>query len=360
MRVVVLLTVCVAAAAAQTHSLSGLLDAYASGRFDILNAHTVPERLDELRGRLPRDAERWINAAPSAGQRRRQVVAATVALELARRYLDVNWDSARGLIVWGSELLRKGGSPDNAERLWHLAALSLMQAAVDYQLQSEESRKAWIRFPDEPRFMLADAVAMESTTFPDWPREEPWPDDEQALRNAARMVDARTRTTPPTVREQAIEFRRRERMHMTITRLEDLSNLLDLRGEALLRLGALHLRLRRPELAREQFEAVLALDEEPFIVYLAHYFTGQALEQEGNAADAVAAYRAALAAWPRAQAASVALASLLFLADERAEAHAIIESALTEPVAEDPVRIYCLGDLRLWPQRIDDLREAVQ
>jgi hypothetical protein len=63
---------------------------------------------------------------------------------------------------------------------------------------------------------------------------------------------------------------------------------------------------------------------------------------------------------PRAQAASTALASLLFRTGERTEAASIIEAMLaSDPVAPDPWRGYADADDRFWPALIAALHKAI-
>jgi tetratricopeptide (TPR) repeat protein len=274
----------------------------------------------------------------------------------------VDWGEGRQLIEWGSGLLRKG-TADETERLWHLAALSLIHGAYDYELQVKQQKEAWRRFDTEPRFFLAVVLMLESETWPDPDRGEPWDANDAALEQAAESVAARRTTRQPIpsdVREKAMEYQRRAKMRSVIELLEDLSNEEAIRADALLRLGFLHLRLRHAEIAVEQFEDVLALTQDPVLLYLAHFLTGQAHEQDGDRANAIAAYRAALEALPSTPSASVAIASLLFLADGRDEAASLIDAAVKKPAALDPWRDYQSGDFRFWSARFDALRKALQ
>jgi Flp pilus assembly protein TadD len=149
-------------------------------------------------------------------------------------------------------------------------------------------------------------------------------------------------------------------MRQAIEALEDLSNAEAIRPEVVLRLGYLHLRLQHVEIAIEQFDEVLGITDDPFLLYLAHFLGGMAREQQGDRGNAIAAYRAAIAVVPRAQSATLALASLLFLGDDRAEAAKLIDAAVTLPVANDPWRGYQSGDFRFWSPRLVSLREALE
>jgi tetratricopeptide (TPR) repeat protein len=97
------------------------------------------------------------------------------------------------------------------------------------------------------------------------------------------------------------------------------------------------------------------------IRYLADLFRGQILRSLGRSDDAVAAFRAALATWPGAQSARVALMTLHVNRGERDEAAALAEAAQTAPDSEfDPWWTYWLGDFRAYPAMLDKLREMAR
>jgi hypothetical protein len=80
-----------------------------------------------------------------------------------------------------------------------------------------------------------------------------------------------------------------------------------------------------------------------------------------RSADAERAYRGALAAVPGSQAASVALAALLFRSDRRSEASELITSMLARhPPVADPWRSYAHADDRFWSLLITRLRGEVR
>jgi tetratricopeptide (TPR) repeat protein len=344
-------------------SVREMLDRYPAHVPDF--SHLKTERdVEQLREQFEREAPGWIRTGDAAATRRREIAAATFGLEIARAGFDVAWSQGRRLIAWGSTLLRHSPRPDEGERLWHLAALTLMQGAVDYRLLVELKDDVWLkRFPNEPRLLFALLVLLEGDTWPEPDRGVPWDSDEVSLELGHKMYQARRVNrsgNTADMRAKSFEFERRQKMRQVMTLLEDLSNATEIRADAILRLGVLHLRLQHPEVARDQFEDVLRLTSEPFLVYLAHFFTGQALERDGERAAAIDAYRAALAAMPRAQSASFALASLRFIQDRRDEASKLIDAAIQLPTAPDPWRSYQTGDFRLWPERVSALRKMLQ
>jgi len=351
-----------AASPEQLPSTGDLLDRYARGDFAAFALPRTAVDLGRFRQALEHDAGPWLRKGDARRARQRQLTAATIALEAAHASLDIDWAEGRKLIEWGAGLLRRA-SPDEGERRWHLAAAAVMQGARDHALLVEQQKLAWPRFPDEPRLLLALVVMVEGSTWPDPKRSEPWNDNDAELEQAAEMYAARRRLRQPPqpdLREQSAEYQRRTVMRQGIEALEDLSNAESVRAEVLLRLGYLHLRLQHVEIAVEQFEEVLEIATDPFLVYLAHFLSGTVHEQQGDRANAIAAYRSALATVPRAQSATFALASLLFLGEAREEAARLIDSAVASPLADDPWRSYPSGDFRFWHERLAGVREALK
>lgn len=351
-----------ASAAGQPPSTGDLLDRYARGDFAAFAAPKTASDLDRFRQALEHDGEAWARGGDARTQRRRQLIVATIAVQTAHASIELEWSQGRRLLEWAAALLRKGAA-DEGERRWQLAALSVMQGANDHDLVIQQQKLAWPRFPEEPRLLLAMAVALEASTWPDTDRNQPWEENDAELQDAVEQEKARrVMRQPPdrSVREKVLEYERRTRVRQAIQALEDLSNAEAIRAESLLRLGYLHLRLHNFEIAAEQFEDVLDMTRDPFLVYLAKFLQGTASERQGDRANAEAAYRAALAVAPRAQSASFALASLVFLGSGRAEAAALVEAAVSAPVADDPWRGYQRGDFRFWPERLAALREVLR
>jgi tetratricopeptide (TPR) repeat protein len=92
--------------------------------------------------------------------------------------------------------------------------------------------------------------------------------------------------------------------------------------------------------------------------YFASLVRGQLLRASGRFDDATAAYRAALAAWPGAQSAQVALMTLSLIRGNREEAGALAETIQMAAVDQyDPWWTYWLGDYRAYPAVLEKLRE---
>jgi tetratricopeptide (TPR) repeat protein len=335
-----------------------LLDRYAHGEFAaVVSALGNLKDFDGLRKQLQNDGPAWIDASDPATRPRRELAAATFALEAARAdewhewkfvqkggktggflpFDTLYWKAPPLLITWGASLLRSPLSPLPAttQRLWQFAAIAVAERAEDFEFligSPFETRIdpgdeiAYVKpllqqFPDEPRFLLAEAIALEWRTWP------------QPGRDGTR--EARTA-------------------------LEALSNDESVGAEALVRLGDLELRGGAAGEAIPHFERAETLTRDPYLVYLARFLKGQAFERQKKTAEAIRAYRGALAAVPGAQSASVALAALLFLSDQRTEAAVVLTANLSGgPQPVDPWRTMADGDDRFWPEIIGRLRAEI-
>lgn len=345
-------------------SVTTFLDRYAAGDFEAV-VRDLSGDLDfsALLDQLKREGPAWIDAAGPQGRERRELVAATFALEAARadewhewkwiqrpplmtilsltgtvEYQPPNilyWRPAPLFIEWACERLRKDVTPRPIERWWQLAALAVAQRSEDVHflvgdpniglgiesgeignLQAEIKHLDHVtdRFPNEPRFMLAQGIAR-----PQWPTDA-------AKAFMAVMEDK------------------------------------DVGGEATMRLGALFMHDRRNiEGSLNAFAKAEDLTRDPYVIYLARFFTGQIRERQRRIDDATDAYRGAVAAWPHAQAGTMALASLLFEAGRRVEAQTLAGAMLaTRPSAVDPWRGFVHADDRFWPQLVGRLRAEIR
>jgi tetratricopeptide (TPR) repeat protein len=351
--------VCLAAAAPQPKSPSAttLLDLYASGEFDavvsILGDWTDFHGFLED---LQRTGPAWLDAGGAADRARRELTAATVALEAARvgarqdwKLLQrlpavgsvqppdsLSWRAPPLLIKWGNDLFKRDASPRPIERWWQLAAVAVAERSEDFEFllgtpfeergnpqdELEYLNALFKRFPTESRFVLAQGIALESRT---------WPNPRRSGSREAQLV---------------------------YERLQDDESV---GAEASLRLGVLRMRQGGAGVgaAIKLFDHVDEVTRDPFLVYLSRYFSGQAFEASKRPADAERAYRTALMIVPRAQSASVALAAALAKRGARTEAAAIIEEHLSAIQPVDPWRIYAHGDDRFWPEIVARLRQEI-
>jgi hypothetical protein len=319
-----------------TRWIGAVLDAYMDAdpalydqrlqRAGISNNGTI---MNAVRISLEREGPRWIWQVPAQQDARRLVVGA-VALTAADFGGVQNWRDARSLVEWACELVRKNVTPSDAERTFHWGAVSLLEAAADTGPLQAHVAHALERFPSEPRFILARAVATELRTWPD-PR------------------DGRTpRERDPTL------------VGLAVTRLSEARAFKEVSAEALTRLALLAVRNGNPSEALPYLRDAEAAGPDPFIGYLIQLFKGRALERLGRPADAIDAYRRAVAILP-AQTAQLALAAALARRGEHAAAVTQAE-ATTRSVAitVDPWLAYGRGDGRMWDDIARLLREQIR
>lgn len=332
----------VAAPSAQPDRIAAMLDQYSSGHFaDVAASFEQTTDFGAVLTGLQQSGPAWIAAGGAADAPRRQLAAATFALEAARagelerwklvqKFMglpNIYWHPPAQLVEWGCTLLRANPVPRPSERVWHLAALAVADRVVDSEFlvgspwedranprdEIKQLEHAVARFPNERRFALAQGIAAEWGLF-------------------------------PTPRSGAKET---QQIFDTLKDDEQVG------AEARVRLGFMQLRNGKLPAALEMFDTAERRSREAYVVYLARYFRAQVFERQKNIDAAERAYRSALAVVPKAQSASFALAALLAARDRRAEASAIVDAALTaSPRPMDPWRAYGEADARFWPDLI--------
>jgi tetratricopeptide (TPR) repeat protein len=282
--------------------------------------------LARFRDDFPVEAGEWIDLADPQHRDRRRAIAATVALEVANQGGPNQWRrEGEALLEWACSLIRKSDRRTNAERLWHWAAIALLSGAANGERLEGHVQHARARFPDEPRFLLANALAAELRT---------WPDSREGNSIPTRYRD------------------------LAIARLKEAALHDSTRAEAELRLGYLTLRTKRPTEALEHLSRVQTSDAH--LKYLAYLFQGRALDRMHRAAEAVEAYRSAIGLAPKAQTAQLALALALARNGERAEAERAGLVAVTMEPGYDPWLDYGDGDARFWRPILAALRQALK
>ena len=362
--------ICLAGVSSRANSLSviELLELYKAGKFTAVLAELEAEpNFKELLKQLQEQGPGWIAAGSADERPTRELTAATLALEAARigewREWKFIWkqppmcagdagstaDSKGGciqplsllewkppplLIEWACKLMRQQETPRPIERWWQLAALAVAQRSEDPHFlvgdpaigagrgtAEIDNTKAEIkhlehvrkRFPEEMRFVLAEGIA----------RDRMWPDD------AVQAYGA-------------------------------LANDPDVGGEAMMRLGVMFIRRNNSAEALKHLDRAEYMTRDRYVIYLSKYFRGRLAERQQKGESAEAAYRAAVAAWPHGQSATMSLASLLFLDGRRAEAQELAGAMLAaDPAPNDPWREYVHADNRFWPILIRKLREEI-
>jgi len=298
------------------------------------------------------DADDWAarGATPEEVQRRR-IAAAALALEFAALRMEDEWLVLRPLIEWGCVLVRGAERPDSppaepsdAELAWHRAALAAIQGARDQQFARRPVISA--DRPDMP--FSADHIAHVAERFPADPAvlfaQGFFQEFQVPVEGRMRLIDI---DTAARASARAVEF------------YQGAAAGPELAADAALAIGYIHLRMKRLDEALPALEKA-AEGGDAFVRYLAHLFRGRALEQRGGTDEALAAYRAALAAIPNAQAASMALAALLHRGDQVDAAIDIMTTSFAARPAEDPWREYGFGQFRHWTRYRDRMREALR
>ena len=362
--------VCLTSMSSRAHGLSvvEMLDSYKAGKFAAVVAELEGDiDFKDLLKQLQDQGPAWIDAGGPDERERRELVAATFALEAARADEWREWkfiwkqkqicasdagplaDSKGGcinplgvlewkapplLIEWACRRLRKDETPRPIERWWQLAALAVAQRSEDgqflvgdtsiglgvgsgeilnAQLEIKHLEHVRKRFPEEMRFVLAEGIA----------RDRFWQDD--AMQAYGALYN------DPVVG-----------------------------GEAMMRMGVMLVRMGRREDALKHFDRAESLTRDRYVIYLVKYFRGRIAESQRRNDDALEAYRAAVAAWPRAQSATLALASLLFQNGRRAEAQGLAAAMLeANPQPIDPWKEYVHADNRFWPLLVGKLRAEI-
>lgn len=130
--------------------------------------------------------------------------------------------------------------------------------------------------------------------------------------------------------------------------------------EARLGLGRTRWRQGRLDEAAGDLARAAADARDPALVYLAQLFLARVHDDASRPAEAERAYRAALLAWPAAQAAAFGLAELQARRGEGGGSRATVERALAPAAdadARDPHTFYHLGPASRAREEMDALRE---
>ena len=313
-------------------SVQEILRDYERGEFNAaVTAASVGTDLRVLIKDLNQAVPDWLPTG-KADERRRLAIA-SLSLEVVMTRRNALWsDSGKLLLEWACSLLRRNETPLPAERLWHLAAIGVIQGASDAGSLERHLGHAEARFPNEPRFILARAIAIELRTWPE-PRD-------------GRYVNG---ARPPS-----------EVVGMA-ARFEKAVAIPEIRAEAYLRWAFYDLRSNQIARALDHLDRVQGTND-AYLIYLRHLFRGRALTRADRLGEAIDAYQSAMATVPQAQTARLALGSLLARENRRQDAVAVVSNALTLPggAFDDPWTIYGGADQRFWPTLATELRREVR
>jgi tetratricopeptide (TPR) repeat protein len=238
-------------------------------------------------------------------------------------------DAASELLLEHSRLIQHPIAPDAFEHLWYWAALAAATNANRTSVVTRLADAALERFPDEPRFVLARAIAQDLS-------------DSDGLATAAR--DGR------------LTARLAESANDLMARYDEAIRFEATRVEATVRQALLLHRMGRDQDALDRLSASGDRAGDPFVTYLRHLFRGQTLDAMGRVDEAADAYRAALAYAPGAQSAQVGLMTCLIRLGDRAGAEALAEAIQQPSEVFDPWWAYWSGDYRFHAELLDRLR----
>ena len=335
----------------QTPQVTDFIDAYFQGRYDeAVKRAAAVEDLGPLRLRVVQDVPVWIRADPALTEQRRAAAAAFL-LELTHARLESDWGRLVDLVEFMCVELRAGTPSPSFERAWHRASVALAGRARARlwllgefaQLPHQPARRptaessptvspkhlmhALERFPDDPQLRLARIVA--------WT----WDRDQEPVRN----VEPR-RDLPVTLARRAPPQRE------AITALQPLTEDAVVGAEALFRTGQIHFSMGEHAAALQAFEQAQPRATDPAIRYVAFFSAGRALEALKQPARAIEQYRKALDVMPNAESAAIALASLLFVRDDRESAVSLFDRTFpNQSAAADPGRLVGYGSFMHWP-----------
>jgi tetratricopeptide (TPR) repeat protein len=250
---------------------------------------------------------------------REAAFALTVAEAAASQPLNMADREFAAILTRYSRLLRHPIEPDELERAYLWAQSCLAQGAFQRVSAETAADAALARFPGDPRFVLAAAIAL----------------DQQR-----RSSLLETHVAQVTARYTAA------------------AAFAETRAEAMIRLSWLQHRLGRSA------EALSTLDRAPIagrdldMDYLHHLFRGHYQLALGRPDEAIAAYRSAATVLPGAQSARIALMNTLALKGEISQATAVGNETETMSTGADPWWTFWFGDQRWLPQALKALGEA--
>jgi len=260
---------------------------------------------------------------------------AAFALELAGAALfsrpQPTQDAGRGLLQRFSRLIQPTFEPDDYEHVWLTTLLALLQGRLSPSLAEPFVDRALVRFPNEPRFLLARAIVTD-----------------QAWRGFGTMSfgDRMTVTEIPIKRADLVIAR-----YQAVAAASP-----ELASEAYIRLGWFLYRIGRVDEALKAFDAAPPVPADTAMEYLRHLFKSHVFTSQDKLDDAVTEARTAHTIIPDAQSARIALMNALALRGDAADAETVADNIETAPRTADPWWAYWLGDFRWY----GDAREALR
>lgn len=363
-----------------------LLDEYLAGRFDE-TVQAVRAAGDDAGRKLRQQwalfVPGWIDAdEPHRAQR--ILAAATFALETENvRAERGDWaqttpDLCAGpcVVNWAYSLFAQRGRPDDAERAWLLAAISLAEGVRDWRFLHRYVAPAAAntrlrpgtgpppirglidialdRFPNDPalRLHLAMAAASRFAVTVESGRltVDPF---------APVVASTNVMVIGPNGRPQMAVLPRYESRDETFALFRAVQDDPAVGAEARVRLGYLLWAFDQDAAAKTELAAAAKAARDVDTRYLAHFLAGWAALNSRDLKEANTQLTRALEVRPGSQSATLALAAVQLQQGEGASAYDLAQASLAK-ADDDPWRLFLYGHHAKLPSRIVDLRRRIQ
>jgi tetratricopeptide (TPR) repeat protein len=288
-----------------------------------------------------------VPGSPSADRARefRRRVVVSFAIELAAIGSRRHAAAAGRLVEWACPYVRTHTPLNDFDRAWQLAALAVLEGSIDSQTLRDHVTHAQPVFADEPRLLLARAIADEQFNAP--------AESLARTATAANLLKAKE----AMAREAGENVRTSER---AIARFQEAAREPALRVEAALRAGHVQMRLGRFDAALASWAGLEQYSDDPALLYLLHLFRGIAYENRGRYAESRRSYEAALKISPNSHSATLRLAGLSFRYGVGEDASATIDALLADnDPRRDPWWSYYAADWRFFYPRMARVRTLV-
>ena len=310
---------------------------------------TAPD-LDAVRRELSRlDGSAIAVEAAIPPERAREIrrrVLTTFALEVAAVGSTRHAAPAGRLVEWACAYVRTHVPLNEFDAAWQLAALSVLEGAIDSHALGEHVSHARPVFPSEPRLLLARGIVEEQFNAP----------AEAYVRGETAASLQRAREA--AARAEGESYRAAER---AILRFQEAAADQSLRAEALLRGGHVELRLSRYDAALATMKDLEQHTDDPAILFLANLFRGIAYEGRARLDEARQAYESALTISPNAHSATLRLAAMGFRYGHGSDSPVLLQSLLRDSdPRRDPWWSYYAADWRFYYPRIARVRAYVR
>ncbi|HUF23406.1 MAG TPA: hypothetical protein VMN81_04695 [Vicinamibacterales bacterium] len=271
------------------------------------------------------------NLWPANPKREAVLVVEIADAAMATRRIQAR-DAARDLLRSYRMLVRHPLWPDDFERYWLWGVIASLQGVILPDLTREFADYALTRFPNEPRFLLAQAFAVDQTRAFAETSGRNGAGQASHVRDVTARYDAAARF-PETAAEARV--RKAFFLHRIGRHAEALAELEGADGRT--------------------------ADRDVTIGYLRRLIRGRVLEGLGRFGEARAAYESARSVLPDAQSPAVALMRLHVRSGDRPAADALAAAIETAPKhAFDPWWVYWLGDARQYGAIVARLREETR